>query len=102
MKFTNELNGADVERLADCIKYASKHGLSIGENTQCGVNTSSGNVWLWDEDWQGCVYCSIGFNTAYIMTCSYCGFEDDVEFGEVFTCECDDFKKDYPEGIEIN
>lgn len=79
MNINEQITGADAERLADCIKFASKQGLTIGEHTQCGVNQSSGNVWLWDEEWSGCVYCSIGFDVAISWTCPECGNEIDCE-----------------------
>lgn len=75
---TDKLEGSDMERLADCIKYARREGLSIGKYTQCGLNDSSGNVWLWDEDWPGCIYQNIGFDGPFIAwSCPNCGHEED-------------------------
>jgi predicted RNA-binding Zn-ribbon protein involved in translation (DUF1610 family) len=100
MKFTEDINGCDLERLADCIKFASKHGFKTGKYTQCGVNSSSGNVWLWDEDWMVCIYCNIGFETAMMWSCPICGNEEDVELGQVIRC-CEEFNNDYPDGLTI-
>lgn len=70
-----QFSGADLYRLADCITAISKAGLQTSKHTQAGVNQSTGNVWVWDEDWAGCVYCSIGFDVAWMWTCPQCGEE---------------------------
>ena len=70
-----QFQGADLDRLADCIKAIRKAGLQTSKHTQAGVNQSSGNVWVWDEDWQGCVACSIGFNVFWCHSCPECGEE---------------------------
>ncbi len=71
----NQFHGADLDRLAECIKAIRKAGLQTSKHTQAGVNQSSGNVWVWDEDWQGCVACSIGFNVFWHHSCPKCGEE---------------------------
>jgi hypothetical protein len=102
MKITTVISGQDAQRLADCISYASKHGLDVTEYTQCGVNSNSGNVWLWDENWTGCVYCTIGFDVSYMWSCPNCGDEQDVEIGSTFKPDCcDEIKEEYPDGIEV-
>lgn len=101
MKINTTLQGKDAERLADCIKYASKHGLDITEETQCGVNEHSGNVWMWDENWAGCVYCTIGFEVAYMWTCPNCGDEQDVKIGTTFFPKCCNEIQKENDGIEI-
>ena len=79
--------GADLDRLTDCIKAIKQAGLSIDECTQAGVNQSSGNVWVWNENWVGCVYCSIGFDVQWSWTCGECGEEYDFDSYQ----EMDDF-----------
>ena len=74
-----QFSGADLDRLCECIKAVRAAGLSIDQYTQAGVNQSSGNVWIWSEDWPGCVYCSIGFDVAWSYSCSYCGEEYDFD-----------------------
>jgi hypothetical protein len=71
--------GADLNRLAECIKAIRKAGLSTSKYTQAGVNQSSGNVWVWDEDWAGCVACSIGFDVSWYHSCPECGEEHDFK-----------------------
>jgi hypothetical protein len=71
--------GADLERLADCFVAIRKAGLTTTPNTQAGLNDSSGNVWVWDEDWAGCVACSIGFDVFWVFSCSECGEEYEFE-----------------------
>jgi hypothetical protein len=68
-------HGADLERLEDCLKAIRAAGLQVDKYTQTGVNQSTGNVWVWSEDWAGCVYCSIGFDTQWMHSCSECGAE---------------------------
>lgn len=71
--------GADLERLADCFVAIRKAGLTTTQNTQAGLNESSGNVWVWDEDWAGSVACSIGFDVFWVFSCSECGEEYEFE-----------------------
>jgi hypothetical protein len=74
-----QFQGADLDRLAECLKAIRLAGLSTSKHTQAGVNQNSGNVWVWDEDWAGCVYCSIGFDVAWNWSCSNCGEEFDFD-----------------------
>ena len=74
---TEEFQGADLARLNDCIKAIHKAGLAIGKHTQAGINQSSGNVWVWDEDWVGCVYCSLGFDVSWCYNCPECNTDTD-------------------------
>jgi hypothetical protein len=71
--------GADIDRLIDCLKAARAAGLSIDKYTQAGVNQNSGNVWLYGECWAGCVYCSIGFDVLWSYSCPECGEEHDFD-----------------------
>ncbi len=73
------LDGADLERQIENIKFADKHKLKITKYTQGGLNQNSGNVWLWDEEWPACVYTSIGFDTCLSWSCPQCGDEVDCE-----------------------
>ena len=75
--FFEQFAGADLDRLSDCLKAIRLAGLRTDKYTQAGVNQSSGNVWVWDEDWAGCVYCSIGFDVSWSYTCRECGEEFD-------------------------
>jgi hypothetical protein len=74
-----KFQGADLDRLADCIKAIRAAGLQVDKYTQAGVNQGSGNVWVWSEDWPGCVYCSIGFDVAWSHSCPECGTETDFD-----------------------
>jgi hypothetical protein len=71
--------GADLDRLSECLKAIREAGLSTSKHTQAGVNSSSGNVWVWDEYWAGCVYCSIGFDVQWNWACGNCGEEYDFD-----------------------
>ena len=52
---------------------------TTSKHTHAGVNQGSGNVWVWDEDWAGCVYCSIGFDVSWMHNCPECGEEHDFD-----------------------
>lgn len=91
-----QFSGADLDRLAECIKAIRAAGLSTDKYTQAGVNQSSGNVWVWSEDWAGCVYCSIGFDVAWCYSCPECGeehdfdsYEDLAHYAAKWAGECD-------------
>lgn len=71
--------GADIDRLTDCLKAIRAAGLSVDKYTQAGVNQGSGNVWVWSEDWAGCVACSIGFDVFWVWSCGNCGEEYEFE-----------------------
>ena len=72
--------GADLERLADCLVAIRKAGLTTSKHTQAGLNDSSGNVWVWDEDWAGAVACSISFDIFWVYNCPECGEEHEFAF----------------------
>ena len=74
-----QFEGADLDRLAECLKAIKEAGKSCDKYTQAGVNQSSGNVWVWSEDWPGCVYCSIGFDVSWSYSCGNCGQEYDFD-----------------------
>ena len=74
-----QFQGADMERLADCLVAIRQAGLRTTKYTQAGLNPNSGNVWVWDEDWAGCVYCSIGFDVQWCYSCPECGEEHDFD-----------------------
>lgn len=88
-----QFEGADIDRLIECLKRIRAEGLKTTKYTQAGVNQSSGNVWVWDEDWVGCVYCSIGFDVSWSYSCPECGEEYDFDSEQ----ECRDYaeKHDY-------
>ena len=74
-----QFEGADLERLTECLSAIRAAGQRVDRYTQAGVNQGSGNVWVWSEDWPGCVYCSIGFDVAWCYSCPECGEEHDFD-----------------------
>ena len=74
-----QFQGADLERLADCLIAIRKAGLQTSKHTQAGLNMTSGNVWVWDEDWAGSVACSIGFDVQWWWSCPNCGDEQSFD-----------------------
>ena len=73
--FFEQFQGADLDRLSACLKAIREAGLKTDKYTQAGVNQSSGNVWVWSEDWEGAVACSIGFDVFWVHSCGECGEE---------------------------
>ena len=51
--FFEQFAGADLDRLSECLQAIRAAGLKTDKYTQAGVNQSSGNVWVWSEDWEG-------------------------------------------------
>lgn len=92
-----QFQGADLERLADCLHAIKKAGLKTTKYTQAGVNQSSGNVWVWDEDWIGCVACSIGFDVFWCYSCRECGHEEEFETYEELDAYTQENWSDCPE-----
>ena len=74
-----QFEGADLDRLVECLNAIRAAGKRVDRYTQAGVNQNSGNVWVWSEDWPGCVYCSIGFDIAWCYSCPECGEEHDFD-----------------------
>lgn len=90
------LKGADIDRLMQCMDKVRAEGLKLDEYCQAGVNQSSGNVYIWSEDWAGCVYCAIGFDVSWSYSCGECGKEYDVnteqecrEYAETHNYKCE-------------
>ena len=71
--------GADIDRLTDCLQAIRKAGLKVDRHTMAGVNQNSGNVWVWSEDWAGAVACSIGFDVFWVYNCPECGEEHEFQ-----------------------
>lgn len=86
MNLFENFQGADLDRLVECLKAVKEAGQKVDKYAQPGINQYSGNVYIWSEDWPGCVYCSIGFDVAWSYSCAECGEEYDFEtFAEL--CE---------------
>ena len=67
--------GADIDRLTDCMKAVREAGLTMDRHTMAGINSNSGHVWIANEAWIGCVACSIGFDVFWVWSCGNCGEE---------------------------
>ena len=74
-----QFEGADLDRLVECLNAIKDAGMRVDRYTMAGVNQNSGNVWVMSEDWPGCVYCSIGFDVAWCYSCPECGEEHDFD-----------------------
>jgi len=70
-----QFQGADLKRLIKCFEAIDRAGLKVDQDTDAGVNPNSGNVWVHNPEWAGCVYCSIGFDIGWVWTCCNCGEE---------------------------
>ena len=89
--FFEQFDGADLDRLAECIRAIRKAGLHTSKYTQAGVNQGSGNVWVWDEDWAGCVVCSVGFDVFWSYLCPESGEEHEFNTYE----EIEEYRDEY-------
>ncbi len=87
------LEGADIDRLIKCMDKVRSEGLRLDKWCQAGVNQSSGNVYIWSEDWAGCVYCSLAGDVCWSYSCGECGEEYDLDTEQ----ECREYaeKHDY-------
>jgi hypothetical protein len=90
-----QFEGADLDRLVECLQAIKGAGMRVDKYTMAGVNQSSGNVWVMSEDWPGCVYCSIGFDVVWSYSCPECGeehdfdtFEEMSEYAERYQSSC--------------
>jgi hypothetical protein len=88
--FFEQFQGADLDRLSECLKAIRVAGLKTDKYTQAGVNQNSGNVWVWSEEWAGAVACSISFDVFWVHSCRECG--EEFEFDSY--AELDDFLQD--------
>ena len=103
-----QFEGADLDRLVACLQEIKAAGLGVDKYTQAGVNQSSGNIWVWSEDWPGCVYCSIGFDVAWSYSCPECGeehdfdtFEEMEEYAARYESSCKSCKPKFVAGWNI-
>lgn len=79
MSIFNDFSGADLDRLVLCIQRVRAEELTFDDNCQAGINQGSGNVYIWSDDWVGCVYCSIGMEVSWSYSCGECGEEYDFD-----------------------
>ena len=77
--FFEQFQGADLDRLTECLKAIKAAGLTVDKYAQAGVNMTSSNVWVWSEDWAGSVACSIGFDVQWWWSCPNCGDEQSFD-----------------------
>jgi len=100
-----QFEGADLDRLVECLQAIKGAGMRVDKYTMAGVNQNSGNVWVASEDWPGCVYCSIGFDVAWSYSCPECGeehdfdtFEEMSEYAERYESSCKSCKPKFVAG----
>lgn len=74
-----QFSGADLDRLIECIQKIRSEGLTLDKQCHAGVNPNSGNVYIYSEDWAGCVYCTIGLGVSWSYSCLECGEEFDFD-----------------------
>ena len=91
-----QFSGSDLDRFIGCVGKVRSEGLSLDKYCEAGINQSTGNVYIWSEDWAGCVYCGVGSNVAWSYSCPECGEEHDFateqecrEYAEKHGYECE-------------
>jgi phage terminase large subunit GpA-like protein len=102
MKITHRIQGNDAVRLARCILKASEDGCSIGQCTEAGYNECSGNVYIWDEDWEGAVFMGPGMDApTWDWTCPNCGEEYTFEFYHELVAFAEEQRIKYDDHCEV-
>jgi hypothetical protein len=91
MSIFSEFQGADLDRLVECLKAVRAASVATSAHTQAGINQSSGNVWVWDEDWAGCVACSLSGTVQWWHSCPECGEEYAFDTYQELQDYCDQF-----------
>ncbi len=71
-----------LDRLIACIQKVRSEGLTLDKYCQAGINPNSGNVYIWSEDWSGCVYCTLSGHVSWSYSCHECGEEYDFDTEE--------------------
>ena len=79
MKLENNLRNAETVRLAKLILWIAEQGHELPEEAAAAVNPSSGNVYIWSEDWAATPYITMGGHTAWLYSCPNCGNEEDFD-----------------------
>lgn len=79
MEISKNLKDGDLIKLAKLIIAVQKAGLTLNGHGEASVNPNSGNVYIWSEDWLGCVYIrpGSGAKPRWNWSCSNCGHEVD-------------------------
>ena len=77
--FFEQFAGADLDRLIECLKAVRVAGVAMSKHTQAGINQKSDNVWVWDEEWAGCVACSPSGYVQWWHSCPECGAEHEFD-----------------------
>ncbi len=77
MEMSNKMSNNETRKAALLITEASRLGRDVSGYGMCDVNSSSGNVYLWLEDYQVTLFigCCDGDDVRYNWSCGYCGAE---------------------------
>ena len=106
MEIKNEkMCSNEVRKVALLITEASKLGWDISGYGFADVNQNSGNVYLWLEDQQACLYIApCGDDEIWLScSCSNCGEEFEEELGNKTSSDIDDWIKEHlnDDGCEV-
>jgi hypothetical protein len=84
MEITSNLCSNATRKIGLLITKASDLGMDIGGYGEASENTSSGNVYLWLEDYSFTLYIGLGSDSIYALwTNSNDGEEIEVEVGSM-------------------
>ncbi len=86
MEINNKMSNNETRKAALLITEASRLGRDVSNYGMCDVNSSSGNVYLWLEDYQTTLFIGPCDNEIrYNWSCGYCGAEFEYEESEAPT-----------------
>ena len=71
--FFEQFAGENLGRLISCLQAVHEAGLGVSKQTQAGVNRYTGAVWIDDDEWSGCVSCSVHGVVSWSHSCQWCG-----------------------------
>jgi hypothetical protein len=89
MEITSNLCSNATRKIGLLITKASDLGMDIGGYGEASENTSSGNVYLWLEDYPFTLYIGLGSDTIYAVWCNSDN-GDEVDMQVTSTTRLDD------------
>ena len=54
--FFEQFHGRELRRLIECITKLEAEGLTTTRYTDAGINSRSGNLYVWDESWSASIF----------------------------------------------
>lgn len=95
--FFEQFHGRELRRLIKCITKLEAEGLTTTRYTDAGINSRSGNLYVWDESWSACIFIgSEGSEPTWCYPCFECGEEhmfdthkEAQEYAQTYDHQCE-------------